>query len=502
MKSKKYLFKKFHRKYAFLQSSLFDFLLWRNSTFNLHEKNTLGDNFHKKKIRPGLLQVEKISFQEYWKNSENKKIQNTFQTVNREFLSQKKLQKRSTKTNPSKVKFQSFYLINFQKNLSSRTSSRLRNCMNETFLPQTDSFVQRTLFSPFQNLKIGQFFPMKLHFQQYWIFPLLGFVLFFSSNFEKKINPKVQGQPNSFLFSTLQKKPNSQKDKTCFKQSFSSQLQKPTQTFSFSQKKNFFSSKEEKTDFSFFENQEFTEVANFYLKFFRTSLSSSSDEPFDSQIFKQYLEKNSLHGKKMKTLLRQKRNTFQWTWFSVNPSSFSYFQKDGFLTKHLQIPQKAQFFSSNNREKFVFFSQKNNNVQKKTPIFEFSTLDFFFNDFERNFTLPTAPLMFEKTPFLLQNSPSIDTKIDILKNSAISTFETKNFLMSFENDNLESFNFLFSKKINNSDCQQGKISSNTFFFLEKWFETQQIWQLQKKEKAHNLPKRKTFKFWTKFSIKN
>lgn len=503
MKSKKSLFKKFHRKYAFLQTSLFDFLLWRNSNFKIHDNRNFVKNLNTK-TQDVFLENEKISFQEYWKNSENKKIRNSIQNMNQEFLidkkvkknqtevltnrlilkvEQKKLKKIFTKTKYSKFKVQNFYLINFHKSLSIRNSSLLQKSTSETFIPETDYFVQKNLFSFFQNLKIGQFFPMKKHFQQYWIFPLLGFVLFFSSNFEQKHQLKFQSQNNSFPFGTFLKTPTSTKTGLFLKESWDTPIEKAD-----FQKQNFFYPKEflsplGKENFHALENEEFQEFANFSLKFFRDSLYSPSFETSESQILRKYCEKTFFQSQKFRNALEQKRNVFNWTWFSVKPEFSSIFQKTHFLKRSLQIPQKGQFFSLKNSEMFVFSQKKMKSFTNGTPIFDFSNMHFFFNDFERNLAMPGYLLKLQDTPFSFQNLANIGSKNDFLKNSTISTIEAKNFFNSLEKEDIQFFNVLFSKKKNKVDFKEKQTQSKTFLFLEKWLETQTFWQIQKKTKT-------------------
>jgi len=96
MKQKKYFLKKFHKKYVFLQNSLFDFVYWRSQKSIQQRKkffmNTL-DGSNSQKIQnltitsrqSELLEQEKISFQEYWQSSEFQKIKTEIQNRNKEF---------------------------------------------------------------------------------------------------------------------------------------------------------------------------------------------------------------------------------------------------------------------------------------------------------------------------------------------------------------------------------------------------------------------------------
>ena len=256
MKQKKALLKKFHRKYVFLQNSLVHFLDWRVSELSNFINFTTYDNqkrslfMKNKKNTVDFLEQEKICFQDYWKSSEHKKLENAIHNINvfniqkksffaenikkklsnfsettekdfhKNFYVSNSLASRIAKIRPTQSKPRSIRRLDLQtvskmlanrqskvyfdqlENDFSKQSEQSKNLFSkqlfkkkyskifekvqllsfntlETFIPKSDICRRQNFF--FVNQKIGEFFPKKKNFTQYWIFPLLGFVIFFYS---------------------------------------------------------------------------------------------------------------------------------------------------------------------------------------------------------------------------------------------------------------------------------------------------------------------------------
>lgn len=222
MKKQKFRSQKFQKKYSFFQKSFFDFLYWRsfkNMTPHSFTQNQLNSS-----INFAPFEQEQMSFYEYWKSPEQKKIENTFKSStdfrsvqkNSFVLVQKKEKKSKFFSKNTKYfnfltsqKFHSLFLKKRKEKKSSlyplkdkktlvffkkrKTNQRIsQNFKNESFLPQNSSFELFRNLNFLKSQKIGEFFPTKKNFIQYWIFPFLGVLFFFSQN-------------TSFLF--LQKSP-------------------------------------------------------------------------------------------------------------------------------------------------------------------------------------------------------------------------------------------------------------------------------------------------------
>lgn len=547
MTQKKSFLNKFRRKYVFLQNSLADFLYWRTFDYSTTKDSLFYENRQKKSQHKAYVFAEdKISLQEYWKSSEQKKIANSIENMNKElnisflFKDQKVgngqkenfpasshshfsneesfnkkeeshqsfgkslLQKRNNNVNVMNFPFSSlnkkwpsihkkrrnrpnFPLFHLKKGMSFEQKKYHLN--TETLIPKSDCFRKVKNLPFFLNSKIGHFFPKKKNFIQYWIFPVLGFVVLFSS-------------PSSFFdFSSKQR---SLKTNASFLQVFSNgiissdsfhflnqssfknkvfaetpsfeknQQQKNSEGFIFDFAYSDVVSREIYNQFVKLEKNEFQNFCHFYLNFFKDSMWFFIDEK-PNEILKQSSFRFWYRNSNEKNILRQtittKRNLFNWKWFSLNSNSYTLEQKNKFSKLYLfKIPQKAQFFlpkedmtqrsflfslndcfvsnslfSTTQRflnkkgqfdlsEKRVFFVPKTKFSSKLTPVFDFTKSRFLINEFERNLIL--LPNSFESL------KPE--------KNTA-QKFETKDSNFEFQNS----------------------------IFLEKWLQTQNFWKVKR-----------------------
>lgn len=462
------LSKKFHRKYIFLQNSLVYFLNWRISKFaddiygtNNNAKKT--NLINKKKNTFHFLELEKISFQDYWKRSEHKKLEKSIHNMNKEFLATNNYfflknslnmskkqnvlsvltylknkrkkpffldnKKMSTffSSNKSTIQLQSkksFEFLNkknfklFLMNSGSKTYIQKQKKINKfkklkflnfhnlnTFIPISD-FRKKNLF--FEEQKGDKFFssfhPLaflggfvnisgnrtqskKNFFIQYWIFPLLGFVVFFSST-PSFFDTKFKRVFETFAFSELK----AQKQLTTsnnllkfesikFFPSFfpissknhqknyflaagaAGASQKINSTpeaeqnlnslFGFSYSNEF--SKETYKQFQYFENDEFEKYCKFSFKIFQNSPQFFFFDLLDNSIKNNkqslfyFYDKKSFKPNIYKKQIETKKNSFYWKWFTLNeqciylPEFFQQKQKFSFFYL-FQIPQKAKFF--------------------------------------------------------------------------------------------------------------------------------------------------------------
>jgi SpoVK/Ycf46/Vps4 family AAA+-type ATPase len=531
MKQKKSFFNKFHRKYLFLQNSLSDFLHWRTSN-SLNQADFGGNRPIQKKHESVFFEQEKISFQEYWKSTENRKIKSALQNRNTNISSfslkrKKKVEFSDFPTNFEKTSFvqnslntgrffkknnglknsqtkllslnsfnfpknsifskkllkKSFHekkkYITFQKKLKKIKNFEKNHSNFETFILESDCFRNLQPFPFFANQKIGQFFSKKTIFQQYWIFPLLGFVVLFSSPSSFLNSRKTTVSENlfeqkmeSFAGGSFQKKKSkinllplnfldSKKTTEIQKLNFQTEKNlKLKQLMNFSYFEN--SSKTTYLQFQKREAHEFQEFCNFYLKFFEKTMPSFFIDEKQYTIFqKQVLFESNLQfipsmlknaesqPTNFRKLLETKRNTFYWKWFSLN-SNFSTVQQihkfSNFLC--LEIPQKGEFFSLKNSK---YTTQESEHLNSKIlPALDFSRAAFLFNEFEKDFDGPPA----------------------------FSQFNQKDFLNCLEKEDSLFLQTFFSKK---SDVNIFEKSSKNFFFLKKWLQTQNFWKVQKKE---------------------
>lgn len=534
MKQKKSFLNKFHRRYLFLQNSLSDFLHWRTSN-SFCQTDFVGNPPFQKKHKSVLLEQEKISLQEYWKSTENKKIKSALQNINTNIpfssFQQKKVEFSDFQTKIEKTAFvqgslktsgffkknnglnnserntlslnssefrkesifskkllkKSFHekkkYITFQKKLRKIKNFQQKNSNFETFIPESDCFRNLQPFSFFANQKIGEFFSKKTIFQQYWIFPLFGFVVLFSSPFTFFNSRKTRISENlfeqkieSFASASFQKKKLKQKllplnflgsKKITEIQKLSFENEK---IFKFKQMMNFSyfenSSKTTYLQFQNLENHEFQEFCNFYLKFFEKTMPSFFIDEKENKIFQKMVgfESNLLLIPNMlkdaesqptnfRKRLETKRNTFDCKWFSLNSNFLTVQQIHKFSNFfNLEIPQKGEFFSlKNSKNKGKEFQNLNSNI---VPALDFSRAAFLLNEFEKDFSGPS--------PFF--------------------QFNQKDFLNRFEKDDFRFVQTFFSKK---SDVNAFEKNSKNFFFLKKWLQTKNFWKVQNKEIFQN-----------------
>nr|WNK75868.1 FtsH [Scenedesmaceae sp. YH-2023b] len=616
MNQKKYILKKFRKKYVFLQNSLFDFLYWRSA--GLRKAKNLSVFERKKQIfnkkTSYLLEKEKICFQDYWKSSEQQKIKNVIQNMNTEFQSfqsnsnltsstlnfskeriektNKKHEKKSSQNFIGKSKFfekatKKIKLQTFQKKQKKFQKFEVFASTNETFIPNSDCFRRITPFEIFGNHKIGEFFPRKKNFQQYWIFPLLGFVLLFSSNSSFFNFQKKDKMNESFLqfYSNYQNLPNTKK-------SFFQRIQSPfaldvtkTENFFYNTKKQpslnsikafdvgySYSkkvSKETSKQFQKFENSEFQELCNFYFKNFQTSISSIWKN--ETTLVQNQLFKNSsvqlAEKRYFRRTLETNRNSFNWKWFSLNSPYFLSKKEKMAFNLIFEIPQKANFFDihytknapvvkerinehilSNEFENFKNhqfqrknflvnqFNQDQNSLKNQksfplTPVFDFLRSVALLNEIERNLSVSLQKSLFQaqKNHILDSQNHDVSSKVlnDVEKiktNSFDFSFsktinpsysEINDFLKMSQNSDFKLFNsfFLGKKNIQNENFSVQNLVNltpssaydldsflpalgekkkdlfqelenkdnqtfKTFFFLEKWLQTQNFWKIK------------------------
>nr|YP_009629429.1 cell division protein [Coelastrella saipanensis]AVV61539.1 cell division protein [Coelastrella saipanensis] len=598
MKQKKALLKKFHRKYVFLQNSLVHFLDWRVSEFsNFMTLKTYNDQSKplffceasgtqkNKKNSFHFLEQEKICFQDYWKNSEHKKIENAIENMNKGLITsknsyEKKFLNFSKKRNVFNIQKKSFYAqqkvarsqnstTNKQKISFFVDTKKMSMCFSskkfgkqskqgkylkilgksqfsssnnlENFIPKSDILRKQNFF--FANQKIGEFFPKKKNFTQYWIFPLLGFVVFFHSAptfFDSKFK---QVFDNSLSFPSQKHLVNAQTQLQASKNStfaptfskFSSffidwkyqpknfsldnfKQQNLNSIFDFSYTNRF--SKETYNQMKNLENLEFEKFCDFSFKIFQNSphfflvdLLNNSASTHNKEI-KSLLclyNKNSFKKDIYKKIIETKRNTFHWKWFALSSQSFHFLssqqnEKASYLSVS-EVPQKAQFFTPIFENNFLFdftkfhtktshnfstisnldFSQQTsqkwlstkNNISSQTPLFNFSKTRFLFNEFERN----------------LNNSFHIDLSNknenltflnDIVSLSTVNTespnfhfFNMTNSLFEFSK-NSSFFDINILQNYTKNALNNDKKNS---FYLTKWLQTQSFWKVKKNSPA-------------------
>nr|YP_009450177.1 cell division protein [Pectinodesmus pectinatus]AOS53052.1 cell division protein [Pectinodesmus pectinatus] len=562
MTHKKFFLNKFRRKYVFLQNSLADFLHWRTFDYSTANDSLCLETLQKKNQHKAYVFAEdKISLQEYWKSSEQKKIANSIENMNKElnvsflFKDQKVAndQKENLRShfhfsneesfNNKKESHQFFEKSLFQKrnnnatgmnfpfsssNKKSRVIHKKRgnrknsplfhlkkgmsfeqkkyHLNTETLIPKSDCFRKVENFPFFLNSKIGHFFPKKKNFIQYWIFPVLGFVVLFSSpssffDFSSKqrslktnasfLRFFSNGSISSDSFHFLNQSSFRNKvfaETLSFEQN---EQQKNSEGFIFDFAYSDVVSSETYKQFTKLEKNEFQNFCDFYLNFFKDSMWFFIDEK-PNEILKHSFFRFWYNNSNERNILRQtittKRNIFNWKWFSLNSNSYSLEQKNKFSKVYLfKIPQKAQFFlpkegmtqksflfpfyncfSSNSffsttqqflnkkgrfdlSEKRAFFGTKTKFSSKVTPVFDFSKSRFLINEFERN--LVVMPNIFQTL------KP---------EEKALQNFETKNSSFEYQNS----------------------------IFLEKWLQTQNFWKV----KRHFLNKKYSPTFFNSQNI--
>ena len=548
MRNQTHIYQKYQKKYFFFQKSFFDFLYWRStkkrndslpiqgpSSFFLSGEKQMHFNSGNK-FSP--FEQEKMSFDEYWKSTEQKTIENTLKISTKltslkpsaysssgisggpkslEVLltdkksispTERKGQKntKSFATSKKSLQFlttQKFHLLFLKKRKEKMFNRQNKNFKNESFLPINSSFEISQNFDFFKSQKIGEFFPKKKNFQQYWLFPFLGVLFFFSQNAsflflqkEKKFQNNFSFQPFQIMNTAQGKKflPEQkaslmnfapQKKNLNFQKSEKNKIQ--SFEYSFSQK-NF-------TETQFFQNlekREYEEFLKFYTKIFQNTLFSSEMGSFAENPNFFFQGDNSayqdIHHSSAPAFLQQsfqkkleaKRNSFSWKWFSVNSNFLN--NPQSILSISSQIPQKAEFFVKN---PFVFkqsvFSQDDSsqkiNLQQKpsTPLFDYSKNLFLVDELKRDFsflTFENIELDDKKTSFpffktnemqkIFQNQPSPQIQNELQqKEEFFSSFSPVQ--MSTSSPFLQNF-----FQPNNSHEEKN------LFFLKKWSKTQKF----------------------------
>jgi SpoVK/Ycf46/Vps4 family AAA+-type ATPase len=581
MKKQKFRSQKFQKKYFFFQKSFFDFLYWRSF------KNMTSQSFTQNQLNSAknfaLFEQEKMSFYEYWKSPEQKKIENTLKSStnfrsahkNSFQIFKKKEKKRKFLSKNTKYfnfftsqKFHSLFLKKRKEKKSSLCPSKDKktlvflkkpnqrshqNLKNESFLPQNSSFELFRNFNFLKSQKIGEFFPLRLdfvpaaekNFQQYWIFPFLGVLFFFSQNTsflflqkdffsqlcsEKNLlsfsKRKKEKKTNFFSFESFQSPLFFAFDSSEPKRSFSleNQANQKNQFLSFEKSdKNYmkpfeysFSHKtlNEISIFQNLEKLEYEKFLNFSQKIFINTLlhpeieNQKRNKKNDSKLF--FL----VHRDKAPALRPSenfqkklgppgdctKRNCFSWEWYSLN-SNFLNSQKI-LSTSFFQIPQKAEFFMISKQKNPIFLNQET--MQKRNPL-HFSqrkkekkqhNLQFLPSE---NIKKNSGPLFdFSKNLFFLDEfkrqfslfiSPKFFSDFSFRKNENFDFSNLKTTASSFKTSEIQKFltNTFFQDPVEN---KYGKKNTS---FLKKWSKTQNFSFFSFSEKKKK-EKKKFFKF--------
>nr|YP_010563798.1 cell division protein [Coelastrum microporum]UWM13051.1 cell division protein [Coelastrum microporum] len=636
MKQKKYFMKKFHKKYVFLQNSLFDFLYWRSlkseepkiqiqqSRNFTNQSSNLQFEGSEKNSKFSLLEQEKISFHEYWQSSNSQKIKNEIENINKEFpfftlagrsetsslnlfhnnekkkfsvsILNKKVpfgllrwQKRENfqgfeqkvlysgaeprikkrflkswknekrffvqnkKTQRQKKSQFKIYLSSFSKRFESSQNPLLCSLTTETFIPKSDCFEKLDKLKFLQNFKIGPFFPKRQNFQQYWIFPLLGFILFFSSNaFRKSSISSFQKNASPHILTFTETQTSQKKNFSHFSFFPTFECFQKQETFDFSgnqlnsentmggltdcsfqklrvpQKSPFqfsyFSQKLSENVFSFqkMETFEFEMLTKLYFqKFNHLFVSFLIDEKQNQFLLESLFEKNfenNFFYKKMQA----KRNIFNWQWFHAQTTPFFSYEIDTKTFENsilrgechsekivkkqyesnfsnpfqLKIPQKAQFFEPRSFEERFFSFDLSLNDRKKfqlTPLFHFLKTARFFNEFEKNLFFQKN--VFQKSEnFSAKNHPffSFFSHLKQLRYTSTDK-EIQEFVNTLKKENFRDFQFLQFKNMRN-------VSSNPFLFskgesskfLQKWLQTQNLCTIAKTYTTQKVQKNTNF----------
>ena len=578
MRDKKHIYQKYQKKYFFFQKSFFDFLYWRstkkrNDSFSIQGPSSRLLSGEKKmhfnsinKFSP--FEQEKMSFDEYWKSSEQKTIENTLKistkftslkpsvysssgisdgpksfevlftekkSISPAFFEKKRQTQKSgggwtrsaeqrqkgqkkTKsfvTSNKSLQFlttQKFHLLFLKKRKEKMLNRQNKNFKNESFLPVNSSFEISQNFDFFKSQKIGEFFPKKKNFQQYWLFPFLGVLFFFSQNASSLFLQKEKKFQNNFSFQPFQIMNTVQGRKFLPEQTGSSMnfaLQNKNLNFQKSEKNKIQSfeysfSQKNFTKTQFFQNlekREYEEFLKFYTKIFQNTLFASDMGSFAENpnfFFRPSKQssgdgENSAHHdirhssaialdkvelqQSFQNKLEVKRNCFRWKWFSVNSNFLN--NPQSILSFSSQIPQKAEFFVKN---PFVFkqsvfsqddSSQKINFKQKpSTPLFDYSKNLFLVDELKRDFsflTLENIELDDKKTNFPFFKTHEIQ-KFFINQASSELQHELQQkeeFLSSFSPGQMSTFDPFLQNSFQPNNSHEEK----NLFFLKKWSKT-------------------------------
>jgi SpoVK/Ycf46/Vps4 family AAA+-type ATPase len=493
----------FQKKYSFFQKSFFDFFSWRSQNFFQKTKSSNFQSFQKdssgrfaQKFSP--FEQENIGLLKYSRTFEKKREQKTFENFQKFHPFFKKNKSFSNSPNSwKKISLDSTKKIHFQffKHKKKRKLSKFF-FQNSILMPKRSSFEIFRNVHVFGPNVVGNFFPKQKNFQQYWVFPFLGILFFFSQNssitfsknplfvqntkasfrsvekerfhnffqswFLAPIEPlkeisaqkKFSEQQGSFeAFSEVRKLPRSRKSNGQF---FPENQSKKLNGKSENEKSNFevsFSAKDSKKlsqSFRTSEKKEIEEFLKFSTKIFQNSIQVFSFEQKNdffpkSQIFLQNLRLQ----KDFQQRIQNKRHSFAWIFYSFDFKDFF------FLSENETFPKKGKFFSDSKTHIFSdHFSEKTKNLS--TPLFEFSKNLSLLDDYGRKSSL--FPHIF------LQNEDFL------FLNSFFSNFgkQEQGKQICFQKN--ESFPVQRQKNL--------FLQEKTFFFLKNWAKTQKFWNFQ------------------------
>lgn len=516
--------------YPFEQEKMSFYQYWKKDSIGGDQKNI--QNILKSSTKGTAIQSK--SFEFFQKNKQKKSFSFLKENKNRKIFS-------NSKKSMNLLTTQKFHFLFLKKRKEKMTHFQKKNFKNESFLPITSSFeISQNLELSAQwtkSQKIGEFFPKKKNFIQYWIFPFLGILFFFSQNAsflflqrEKKFENLFSFEPfqvlNTSIHPNLFSDSSSSQSQFFSKKNFlnfekneqpglQSSLHPEIQPFQyFFAQKNF-----AKTEFfQNLEKTEYEEFFKFYNQIFQNTLSSSFSS-FDltnsshlSSVAKfgsfDFLQQN--FQKNQIAFLDSKRNCLNWKWFSL---SSNFLNSQSSMSLFLQIPQKAEFFASvfptqmQNANQIVPQIQsfpdlqnsikkiKNENIEKpSTPLFEYSKNLFLVNELKRHFhftkfgtTLTTKPAP-KQSALLMQSLTG--TQPFALSGQSLGDLpghspggEQKTWSNFFSDSPLgEGENNIFFKnfeKMNTGHSVLASGNDQNQSFLKKWAKTQKFSILEK-----------------------
>lgn len=498
MKNDCYVFKKFQKKYIFFQKNFFHFFSWRLTNSIREKKNFNFLQFQsEKKFYP--FQQEKVGFSKSRTIFQKKRINTFFTTFQKSAQFQKNLLSSNSSTSVKTGLRNSHKKIRFQF-LKKQTK---KNKQKTTPLSsQTSSF---ELFHPIcQNIqffgiqKIGNFFPKRKNFQQYWIFPFLGLYIFFQQNSSSFLPEKQKNSQSLFVFKN-EKNFENMHDIPGFqkKNKFFQTLPNANPAEMSNSEFSFFEKDFQKvaTSFQDSEKQEFEELFTFSKKIFQNSLLLFSFEPMENDIFQRNSWKQKsifLQNCRLQTTFQDRvkqniKNFHTKFFYLIVPSGKNFFsdsQKIPYLFNEFQkdkrnLPQKGEFFgkmpSFETEEKFLKNNTSFFSLSKdiSTPLFEFSKNCFFLDEYQRSSNV-SQNIFFEKNDFLFLNSFFPKREHIFAKNEKIKKhFFDSNSQRNFGFDNEHFFSFFLGNSINFPN------SEKTLFFLKNWGKTQKFWDFKK-----------------------
>lgn len=564
MKNQTHFFQKYQKKYFFFQKSFFDFLYWRSTKKrNSHsfpgqsESFLLGENEIKLNFSHKLypFEQEKMSFYEYWKTSDSEKTKTLLKTSPNfssldghdqsktlKVFEAKKLVSAYSKSgggfSPSK---QSVLFLKKRKEKMSKRQNK--NFQNDTFLPRNSFFELSQNLHFLKSQKIGEFFPKKKNFQQYWVFPFLGVLFFFSQNFSFRFFENHKNSQNHFSFEFFSEEKKCGKfqifekgqgfsffpfhpqsgNKFSFLPQSKNHFQKIKQNeiesfeYSFAQK-NF-------TETPFFQNlekTEYEEFLKFYTKIFQNNAfffesdvftgnqpfffqnengEKKSRERFFSAVKKMHLQSSALpifsNGKKaercasrIKTQMKRffLQQSFQkkleekrncFHWKWLSGTSNFLKNPEQMIFISSQVPQKAEFFTKN----FLFLKQplvSRNQIQTKSHFFPKSSTPLF--DYSKN--LFFVDQVKRDLSFLPLLNSSTTSSCESFQFGHVSA--EKNF--SFSLEKMSKMQKFFQ---NSFPFLKNSHEEKNLYFLKKWSKTQKFSNLLFHQFG-NSPKKKPF----------